>query len=58
MLNAMLRVGLYVDSGSRSNGWAAWIGLLESAPEITPVWLDGVAVRSGALDQLDELIRP
>ncbi|MBR1609504.1 MAG: hypothetical protein IJ678_07825 [Kiritimatiellae bacterium] len=54
----MIRAGLYVDSGSRSNGWAAWIGLLESAPEISPVWLDGDFVRGGALDQLDELIRP
>lgn len=58
MVCTKINVGFFADAGSRSNGWAAWIGLLVSAPEIKPVWLDGAAVRSGALADLDVLVMP
>ena len=53
-----LRVGLYVDNGSRSNGWAAWLRLLHSSPQITPVLLDGRRIRGGALEGVDVLVMP
>ena len=48
-LSAPLRVGVYVDDGARSNGWAAWLRLLHSSPQINPILLDGASVRTGAL---------
>lgn len=54
----MINVGLFVDKGARSNGWAAWIGMLEGAPELRPVYLDGAAIRAGALRGVDALAVP
>lgn len=53
-----LRVGVYVDDGARSNGWASWLRLLHSSPQINPVLLDGASVRTGALDRIDVFVMP
>ena len=55
---APLRVGVYVDDGARSNGWAAWLRLLHSSPQVSPVLLDGASVRNGALDRIDVFVMP
>ena len=55
---APLRVGVYVDDGARSNGWASWLRLLHSSPQINPVLLDGASVRTGALDRIDVFVMP
>lgn len=57
-LSAPLRVGVYVDDGARSNGWAAWLRLLHSSPQIKPVLLDGASVRGSALDSIDVFVMP
>lgn len=56
--SAPLRVGVYVDDGARSNGWASWLRLLHSSPQISPVLLDGASVRNGALDRIDVFVMP
>lgn len=53
-----LRVGVYVDDGARSNGWAAWLRLLHSSPQIDPILLDGASVRTGALERIDVFVMP
>ena len=55
---APLRVGVYVDDGARSNGWAAWLRLLHSSPQVSPVLLDGASVRNGALGGIDVFVMP
>ena len=55
---APLRVGVYVDDGARSNGWAAWLRLLHSSPQIKPTLLDGASVRNGALNGIDVFVMP
>jgi hypothetical protein len=55
---APLRVGVYVDDGARANGWAAWLRLLHSSPQIKPTLLDGASVRNGALDRIDVFVMP
>ena len=57
-LTPPLRVGVYVDDGARSNGWASWLRLLHSSPQVTPVLLDGASVRSGALNSIDVFVMP
>ena len=57
-LTPPLRVGVYVDDGARSNGWASWLRLLHSSPEVTPVLLDGAGVRGGELDHIDVFVMP
>lgn len=57
-LSAPLRVGVYVDDGARSNGWAAWLRILHSSPQIKPTLLDGASVRNGALDRIDVFVMP
>ena len=47
-----------MDCGSRSNGWAAWLRLLHSSPQIAPVLLDGGRIRDGALGEIDILVVP
>ena len=53
-----LRVGVYVDNGARSNGWAAWLRLLHSSPQLSPVLLDGASLRNGALNRIDVFVMP
>ena len=53
-----LRVGIFVDQGARSNGWASWLRLLHSSPQVEPVLLDGAGVRSGALAGIDVFVMP
>ena len=55
---AQLRVGLFVGRGARSNGCAAWVRLMTSSPDLETVFLDGAAVRAGALQALDVLVMP
>lgn len=57
-LAAPLRVGVFVDKGARSNGCAAWVRLLTSSPDFDTTFLDGPAVRGGALEGLDVLVMP
>ena len=57
-LTPPLRVGVYVDNGARSNGWASWLRLLHSSPQIQPVLLDGASVRGGALNSIDVFVMP
>ena len=56
--SAPLRVGVYVDDGARSNGWAAWLRLLHSSPQIRPTLLDGASVRGSALNSIDVFVMP
>ena len=53
-----LRVGLYVDRGAKCNGLTAWLSLLHSSPQISPVLLDGARLREGALADLDVIVIP
>lgn len=55
---APLKVGVFVDKGARSNGCAAWVRLMTSSPDIEPTFLDGRAIREGALGGLDVLVMP
>ena len=55
-----LTVGVFVDDGARSNGWASWLRLLHTSPQVTPVLLDGASVRNGALtnSNIDVFVMP
>ena len=55
-----LTVGVFVDYGARSNGWASWLRLLHCSPQIEPVLLDGERVRNGALtnSNIDVFVMP
>lgn len=53
-----LKVGFYVDDGSRSNGAFYWAQLLFYSPQLDVTLLDGKDIREGKLDSLDLLVIP
>lgn len=55
---AKLKVGMYLGRGGRSKGAATWVRMLECAPEVEPVWLEGEDVRAGKLTGLDIVVMP
>lgn len=58
MAEGKLRVGMYVDTGSKGNGIFHWARLLHFSPQIDLTLLDGADLRAGALDKLDLLVMP
>ena len=53
-----LKVGYYVDDGSRSNGAFYWAQLLFYSPQLEVTLLDAEDIRNGQLDKLDLLVIP
>ncbi|MBO5922901.1 MAG: hypothetical protein J6Q81_00170 [Lentisphaeria bacterium] len=53
-----LKVGYYVDNGSRSNGAFQWAQLLFYSPQLDVTLLMGEDIRAGKLDELDLLVIP
>ena len=53
-----LRVGLYVDAGSRGSGVLYWAQLLANSPQLELTLLEGADLRDGKLDGLDLLVMP
>ena len=53
-----LKVGFYVDEGSRGGGVPKIARLLEFSPQLELVMLDGKDLREGALSKLDLLVMP
>lgn len=53
-----LKVGYYVDEGSRSNGAFQWAQLLFYSPELDVTLLVAEDIRAGKLDGLDLLVIP
>ena len=53
-----LRVGMFVDSGSRNNGTLFWAEIFHRSPEVELTLLDGEAIRAGKLKGLDLLMIP
>lgn len=53
-----LKVAVYVDNGARGEGAFRWVQIATIAENITSTFIDGEAVRSGVLDDIDLLIMP
>ena len=53
-----LKVAVYVDNGARGEGAFRWVQIATIAENITSTFIDGEAVRSGVLDDIDLLIVP
>ena len=53
-----LKVGFYVDRGSRSGGTLRWAQILHYSPQFDVTLLDGQDLRNGKLDGLDLLVIP
>ena len=53
-----LRVGMFVDNGSRNNGTLFWAQIFHRSPEVELTLLDGKDVRDGKLKGLDLLMIP
>ena len=53
-----LKVGFYVDRGSRSGGTLRWAQILHYSPQFEVTLLDGQDLRDGKLDGLDLLMIP
>ena len=53
-----VRVGVFTGAGACSVGMLRWIQIACRSPELTPTYIDGAAVRAGALDKLDLVIMP
>ena len=53
-----LKVGYYVDNGSRSNGAFQWAQLLFYSPQLDVTLLMAEDIRAGKLDELDLLVIP
>ena len=53
-----LKVGFYVDSGSRGGGTLRWAQFLHYSPQFDVTLLDGQDLRNGKLDGLDLLVIP
>jgi glutamine amidotransferase-like uncharacterized protein len=53
-----LRVAVYVDNGARNIGAFRWIEIATLAENVEAYPVDGAAVRSGALDNMDVLVMP
>lgn len=55
---APLRTAVYVGPGARSTGMFRWMQLVDQAPELEAVFVDGAAIRNGALRNAATLIVP
>ena len=56
--SAPVRVAVYVGPGARSVGMFRWIQLVDQAPELKAIFVDGAAIRSGALRNADAVVMP
>ena len=55
---APVRTAVYVGRGARGVGMFRWMQLVDQAPELKAVYVDGEAVRKGALRHVDMLVMP
>lgn len=55
---APLRTAVYVGPGARSTGMFRWMQLVDQAPELEAVFVDGAAIRNGALRNVATLVVP
>lgn len=55
---ARVKVGFFVDNGSRGSGVLYWARLLHYSPQLEVTLLDGKDIRDGKLDGLDLLMVP
>jgi len=53
-----LRVAVFVGSGARNVGVFRWLQITTCAKDMEPVFVDGAAVRNGALDGADVFVMP
>ena len=53
-----VRVAVFVGRGARGVGMFRWIQLVDQAPELQANYVDGAAVRAGALRTADVLVMP
>ncbi|MBP5509288.1 MAG: hypothetical protein J6Z49_00045 [Kiritimatiellae bacterium] len=55
---APVRVAVYVGPGARGVGMFRWMQIVDQAPELQATYVDGAAIRSGALRKVDLLVMP
>lgn len=55
---AQLRAAVYAGPGARGVGMFRWLTLPDRAPEIDAAYVDGAAIRAGALRDADILLMP
>lgn len=55
---APVRVAVYVGPGARGVGMFRWTQLVDQAPELEATYVDGAAIRAGALAKADLLVMP
>ena len=53
-----VRVAVYVGPGARSVGMFRWVQLVDQAPELKAIFVDGAAIRGGALRNADAVVMP
>ena len=53
-----LRVAVFVGPGARSVGMFRWIQLVDQAPELKAIFVDGSSIRNGALRNADAVVMP
>ena len=55
---APVRVAVFVGPGARGVGMFRWMQLVDQAPELQATYVDGAAVRAGALRAADVVVMP
>lgn len=55
---APVRAAVYVGPGARGVGMFRWMQIVDRAPETETFYVDGAAIRSGALRKADVLVMP
>ena len=55
---APVRVAVFAGPGARGVGMFRWIQLMDQSPELETVYVDGEAIRNGALAKADLLVMP
>ena len=53
-----VRVAVYVGPGARSVGMFRWVQLVDQAPELKAVFVDGAAICGGVLRDVDAVVMP
>jgi len=55
---APVRVAVFAGPGARGVGMFRWTQLMDQAPELEATYVDGAAIRAGALERADMLVMP
>ncbi len=55
---APVRVAVFTGPGARGVGMFRWVQLMDCAPELEATYVDGAAIRAGALERADLLVMP